>query len=330
MKIAFFTETGTTSNYFPRNSQNMRTDTAWKVALNAIDFNLYSQPSEEYDLGIFIIPKKCEDGNFDISIWLKHFNERIKPKLKKIAIMQEGPSNFWQDYRIQTQVSFLSFINDSCDLIFCHNEFDKKYYSGLLPHKKVSILPSLMIHDAIPTNVERNAEKRSGTMIGGTWCSWYSGQDSYFIAQEFGEDIWAPAMGRMNEEELQIQDIRYMPYMNWSNWMVELSKFRYAVHLMRTWAAGTFSLNAAYLGIPCIGWGSNDEKNIHGTDTQRLLFPELTIPLGDMVQARKIAKHLKENQLFYDHVSNYSMKMYNELYREEIFIEKFKENVFGI
>lgn len=329
MKVAFFTEGGSTINHFDRSNNNARTDIAWKIALNAVDFNLMSQPSDEYDLGIFIIPKKCEDGNFDLSIWADHFHGRIRPKLNKVAFLQEGPHQFYQDYRIETQISYFHFL-DACDIIFCHNEFDKKYYEGLIPHKKVSVFPSLMIEDAIPAEAKKVEHTRNGTMIGGNWCSWYSGQDSYFIAQELGEDIYSPSMGRKQEDEKYLFGIEYLPYMNWSQWMVELSKKKYAVHLMRTWAAGTFPLNCARLKVPCIGWGSNDEKNIHGTDTQRLLFPELTVPLGDMISARKIAAHLKENELFYEHCAEYAFKTYNEIYSEKIFIQKFEENINGI
>jgi len=316
MKIAFFTETGSTSNYFPRNSQNMRTDTAWKVALNAVDFNLYSQPTDEYDLGIFIIPKKCEDGNFDLSIWLKHFTEKIKPKLKKVAMMQEGPSHYWQDYRIPTQITFLNFIINDCDAVFCHNEYDKKYYEGLLPGKKVFVLQSLMIEDSIPKSLIL-PEHRKGVMIGGNWCSWYSGQDSYFIAKEFQDVIYAPSMGRKQQDEDLIEDIIYSPYRNWSQWMVDLSTRKYAVHLMRTFAAGTFALNCAYLGTPCIGYNQ--------LDTQRICFPELSVELGDLVSARKKAKHLKENHEFYRYCSSYAQKAWYDNYREKIFIHKFEE-----
>ena len=43
---------------------------------------------------------------------------------------------------------------------------------------------------------------------------------------------------------------------------------------MRTHAAGTFALNCAYLGIPCIGYS--------GLDTQRLCHPDLSIKMADI------------------------------------------------
>jgi hypothetical protein len=126
-------------------------------------------------------------------------------------------------------------------------------------------------------------------------------------------------MGRKQEYEDYIEDIIYSPYRNWSKWMIDLSTRKYAVHLMRTFAAGTFALNAAYLGIPCIGYRQ--------LDTQATCFPELSVELGDLESARKIAKNLKENKLFYAHVSSYAKKAYHDNFREEIFIRNFNESV---
>ena len=72
--------------------------------------------------------------------------------------------------------------------------------------------------------------------------------------------------------------------------MSALSTFKYAVHLMPTIAAGTFSLNCAYFGIPCIG-----NKKV---DTQRLCHPELSVDVEDVEKARTLAKMLKEDPLF--------------------------------
>lgn len=311
MKVAFLTE-GRWSGKIHSSNPNLRTDLAWICALSAEHLPLYSYP-KDYDLVIIIIPKKCEDGNFDISIWLDHFYKEIQPRNGKIAFLQEGPHQYWQDYRIETQIAYLQFLKE-VDLIFCHNEYDKKYYQGLLPSKPCRTLPALMIEDAIPKTLVP-PEHRVGTMIGGNWVSWYSGQDSYMIAQEFGEKIYAPSMGRKQASEELIDDINYIPYKNWSRWMIDLSKVKYAVHLMRTFAAGTFALNCAYLGTPCIGY-----KQL---DTQRICFPELSVELGDLETARKIAMHLKKNHFFYTHVSNYAQKAYRDNFGQDVFTDKF-------
>ena len=70
-----------------------------------------------------------------------------------------------------------------------------------------------------------------------------------------------------------------------------LSTFKYAVHLMPTVAAGTFSLNCAYFGIPCIG-------NIK-VDTQRFCHPDLSVAVDDVSKARTLAHRLQNDSDFY-------------------------------
>ena len=56
---------------------------------------------------------------------------------------------------------------------------------------------------------------------------------------------------------------------------------------MRTSAAGTFALNCARLGIPCIGY--ND------IDTQNTCFPLLSVNNGDVHSAKKLARRLVDD-----------------------------------
>ena len=183
--------------------------------------------------------------------------------------MQEGPNWFWQDYPLNQQIWYFNTIQEA-DFMFVHNESDKKYYEGLTS-KECKILPSLMIEDSIKDlpQVERN-----NIIIGGNFCSWYGGFDSYITAQEFGTGIFVPSMGRKIEGEEGIPGLNHLPYMNWINWMNNLSRFKYAVHLMPTFAAGTFALNCAYHGIPCIGY--------EGLDTQSHCHPQLTVKMNDL------------------------------------------------
>ena len=134
--------------------------------------------------------------------------------------MQEGPNWYWQDYPLEQQIWYFNTLI-SADIIFTHNEIDRKYYQGLTAHPDVRVMPSLMIEDAIGTldNVER-----SGVIIGGNFVSWYGGFDSYIIAQEFGSDkIYAPSMGRKQPNEEQL--LEHLPYMQWKEWIYTLNKF---------------------------------------------------------------------------------------------------------
>ena len=130
------------------------------------------------------------------------------------------------------------------------------------------------------------------------------------VAQEFGETIYAPSMGRKIEREEEL-DIQHLPYVDWQNWIYELRKVKYGVHLMRTHAAGTFALNCAYLGIPCIGY--------NGLDTQQICHPDLSVDISDLTAARQIAKKLRDDKEFYLYCSNNAKEKYKEYYHESKF-----------
>ena len=136
MKIAFFTE-GQYQGKITRDNPNMRTDLAWICSLKADHWNINQPPNQQYDLGIVIIPKK--NPQFDLN--------KLKQYCDKIAVMQEGPNWYWQDYPLQQQIWYFNTIQEA-DFMFVHNESDKKYYEGLTS-KECKILPSLMIEDSI-------------------------------------------------------------------------------------------------------------------------------------------------------------------------------------
>ena len=306
LKIAFFTE-GQYYGHVPRTATG-RTDLCWISALDAVHCNIFATPTETFDLGIIIVPKRFDGNLMDVYWHVKRFSN-------KTAVMQEGNQTIWQDLVINQQFRYLNLLS-SVDIIYCHNEYDQKYFKGLIQGSDVRILPTLALMDSVQRD-KLSIDERSGTMISGTMCEWYSGMDSFIIAQEFGEPTYAPSMGRKKSEEDDIEELTFLPYMNWGDWMVKLNKVKYGVNLMRTIAAGSFSLNCAMLSIPTVGY------NV--LDTQRLCFPETSVDIGDLVSARKLAKHLRDNKLFYDHVANYANSMAKDIYGEEQFFYNFYE-----
>ena len=302
MKIAFFTE-GNWLGKVSRDNPNMRTEMAWMCTLNADHYNIHGGNIQgEYDLAVCIIPKK--NPKFDTS--------RIRRQCKQVTSMQEGPHWYFQDYPLEQQIWYYNTLQEM-DFLFVHNEIDKKYFQGLT-NKKCKILPSLMIEDTlkdIPDNVGE------GVMMGGNFCQWYGGFDSYIVAQQFGTDVTVPSMGRKIEGEEQMENLTHLSYLNWTNWIAELSKRKYGVHLMRTHAAGTFALNCAYLGIPCIGY--------KGLDTQEICHPNCTVEVGDLVKAKQIAEKLRIDEDFYLYCINTAKEKYKEHYHENKFNNTFKE-----
>ena len=314
MRIAFFSESGFDGK-IPRDFDNMRTEYAWYVGLDATHHNIESIQSLDdnmYDLGIVIIPKTKIDY-----LMVYPLIEQMKRVCKKIGTMQEGPHWYFQDYPLHQQIWFYNCLIEM-DVIFAHNQIDVEYYKGLTGKENVFQNKSLMIEDKIEPHIV-NPDARDGVIIGGNMVRWYGGFDSYIVAQEFGEQIYAPSMGRKIEHEEQMENLTHLPYMNWNNWINNLSRFKYGVHLMTTHAAGTFALNCAYHGIPCIGY--------RGLDTQELCFPDLSVDMGDLKKAKKITYKLKNDLDFYKNISKLSREKYNEYFAESVYQENMKKIV---
>ena len=301
MRVAFFTEMGFTGKV-PRTHTNMRTEFAWMVAMDADHYNLKQVPEQEYDLGIVINSKNHPD-------WVNV--EGLKAKCKQVGIMQEGPFWYFQDYPLANQVHYFNNLM-TADIIFVHNEVDKEYYKGLTDHPDVRVLRSLMIED--PIGDITPAEERTGVMIGGNFKSWYGGFDSFMLARSITDEVYSPQMGRRQEGEEQL-GITQLPYLEWNQWITELSKRKIGIHMMRTHAAGTFALNCAYLGIPCIGY--------EGLDTQRILHPELTVKDGDLATARELLQQLHNDEEFRNLCSKQAREAYQQYYTEDNFKKEY-------
>ena len=310
MNIAFFSES-TFEGKIPRNFDNMRTEYAWYVALDGIHHNIFSTSKitdNTYDIGIVIIPKTNVEAISEYPMI-----QEMRRVCKKIGFMQEGPSWYFQDYPMLQQIWFYNCLMEM-DFILAHNQADVDYFKGLTGKEKVYQNPSLMITDEIKPTTK--PEDRSGVLIGGNMVRWYGGFDSYIVAREFETDIFAPSMGRKIDREDEM-DINHLPYMSWLDWVNNLSKYKYAIHLMPTQAAGTFALNCAYHGIPCIGYD--------GLDTQSYCHPQLTVKMHDLKHARRLAKQLREDSSFYEHQSEVAKNNYNNFFSEKQYIYNMKE-----
>ena len=91
---------------------------------------------------------------------------------------------------------------------------------------------------------------------------------------------------------------------------------------MRTHAAGTFALNCAYLGIPCIGY--------KGLDTQETLHPQLSVDIGDIEKANTLANKLRVDKTFYNYCSENAKDNYKLFYTEKAWLNNWKTIVDNI
>ena len=311
MKIAFFAE-GQAFGKIPRDYSNMRTDMAWICATGAVRIPYYETKNikEKFDLGICIIPKRLDLSHANFALEQSDIPV-IKQLCTKVVSMQEGPHWYFQDYSLEQQIWYYNLLHEM-DEIFVHNEIDAVYFNGLTG-KQCKVMRTLLIEDSIKDIPKDNTG--TGVMIGGNFCQWYGGFDSYIVAQEFNDKIYVPSMGRKIAGEEEMENLTHLPYLGWSNWMAELSKRKYAVHLMRTQAAGTFALNCAYFGIPCIGY--------EGLDTQEICHPLTTVKIGDLLHAKELANKLQNVPEFYKLCSETARARYNLEYKEDKWLTRF-------
>ena len=323
-KIVWFTEQGMNGK-ISLDNPNMRNDVSTMYTLDVEHYQIFNIPQvlqhfgEGYfDFGIVTLPKTNTEHllKFDLI-------GNLKKLCKKTISMQEGPHWLFQDYTMEQQIWWFNTLTEF-DMLFAHNLKDVSYYKGLV-NKPVHKMPTLMLTERLGITSRSeilvdnygdlpspNAYKEEKAIIGGNMVRWYGGFDSYMVAQEFEVPISAPSMGRKIDREDEL-DINHFPYMTWIEWMNTLSQFKYGVHMMPTHAAGTFALNCAFHGIPCIGYA--------GLDTQEELHPHLTVSDGDIEQAKQYTRELKEDEEFYKECSETSREYYNNsLYNEKNFV----------
>ena len=331
MKAAFLTEMGF-SGKIPPNHNNMRTEFAWMHALQADHFNIHTYSTVHgYDVVFIIFPKATVKLNTvgiemttpgedkDISIYSRDIVTCLKKSNTTVCAVQEGPAWFFNEYDMPTQVNFYNQLGE-CDIIFAHNEYDTHFYKGLFPQTRIKSIPTLMIvnNDTCPFV----AAPEDKAIIGGNFCRWYGGFQSYLVASEFQCPIYVPASHCKRKGEEQVPNLNHLPWVFWTKWMEQLSTFKYAVNLMPTVAAGTFSLNCAYYGIPCIG----NEK----VDTQLEMFPELSIDVHDVFSARHLANLLRAKE-YYEGASYHAKKKFKESVHGNVdkWLEVMKDAIYG-
>lgn len=316
MKAAFLTEMSFEGKT-PRTYDNARTEFCWFMALDADHFNIHKTGKVVgYDHVFIIFPKGQLFLNASGSELVAGANPvsdllagdligQLKKNNGNIHFVQEGPHWWFNDYTIPDQIYWYNMVA-SCDSIFAHNTSDVDYYRGMFPGKSVRIIPSLMIDDLIKDITPVAQEK---AIVGGNFAHWYGGFESYLVASEFGVPMWSQTSHATRSGEDQMENLYHLPRLSWVEWMKEMSTYKYAVHLMPTVAAGTFSLNCAYFGIPCIG----NSK----VDTQRLCHPELSVDVDDVHTARTLAIRLREDTAFYDKCGQTAKENYEKLYTED-------------
>ena len=314
MKILFLSELGHTDKV-PRDYRHMRTEFAQMCALQSDHLPITQiqnyQGDTDYDHVVLLISKTLQLREFLLTFDIV---ETARQLGKKVWFMQESTSWIHQTMKLPHQVTHVNILN-SVDGILSENVTDYKYYRGVAPNTPVHTIPTLMIEDYLLD--ARKTEKQNKTMIGGNCSDWYGGFDSYLVADVYKNKIDMPRM-RNTDFHDQLPRLSIIPHIEFTDWIYKLSEYKYAVHLMPAITAGTFCLNSAFLGIPCIGYEESDP--------QRLCQPDLSVELYNIERAKQLANRLKNDEDFYKECSRKSIENYTKHYHETVFL-KYMEGV---
>jgi hypothetical protein len=308
-QIAFISELPFTGKV-SRDHQHMRTEFAQFCALEADHYCFYDYDpklNKKYDHIILLVSKTDK---------LRDYLYSNKPNLvldlrnygKKIWFMQEATAQVYQQMPLHHQIYHYNLLQE-VDAVLTENTTDFSYFRGLIgDEKQIDTIPTLIIEDNFKHLISTLKEDKA--MIGGNCNAWYGGFDSYVTALQFDVPISVPKMRNVENED---QFINLLPHVTFNKWMELLSSYKYAVHLMPNVTAGTFALNCAFLGIPCISYSQSDP--------QRLCQPELSIEKFDLEKSVNLAKRLKTDLDFYNKCVTDARTNYNKYYSEEAFLQ---------
>lgn len=317
MKNYFCTELGFEGK-IPNNHTNLRALETWIKYLNATHLNIFKTLSNSDQYGgicWLVIPK----GDEAVGFLIKHYPNvilNLKNKFEKIYCIQEGETTYWSNKLVSTQVWIYNQFALS-DRIYTQNEYDKKFLKGLFYNIPIHIIRSVLDESVLEKN--NFLPKSNKAIIPGPCMFEYLGFSNNVIFQTLEIDVDVPPMGssRMPKDSYNMENninINYLQYKGWKEWMENLSQYRYGMFMVGHIGAATFPLNCGYFGIPCVG----DNR----ADTQKLIYPDLSVDYLDYHSSLSILKKLKEDPIFYSEISKKSIELYNFHFNKTTFLEK--------
>jgi len=325
MNIKYSTSEMGFEGLFPLDYPNLRVLETQLLFLNAyhlpIQKILSSNEKYEGEL-LFNIGKGGFEKPYIKFLYEKHNNvvEQLWNKFDKVYIYQDGEIGWWNQVDVKLQVWWYNQLQSS-DGILVPNSTDVSFYKGLYPNKDIKVIRSVMTDEGLDKTKFKLKENR--TIITGPLTKEYNGFSQLLLAHNLDMPIDIPPMGesRMPKDSWDMASnlgVNYLKYMSWTEWMYNLNRYRIGYMLSSATASGSFALNCAYLGIPCIG----DKR----ADTQSILFPDLAINVFDNQKALELTLKLKEDLDFYNKVSTLAKQRYKEEFTKEKMINILNEN----
>ena len=235
----------------------------------------------------------------------------LQEKFDEVYIYQDGEIGWWNQVDTRLQAWWYNQLR-AANGILVPNSTDIPFYKGLFPDKEIKVIRSVMTDEGLDKTKFKPQENR--TIVTGPLTREYNGFSQVLIAHNADMPIDIPPMGesRMPKDSWEMAPnlgINYLKYMSWIEWMYNLSRYKIGYMMSAATASGSFALNCAYLGIPCIG----DKR----ADTQSILFPDLAIDVFDNKKALDLTLKLKKDLDFYIEVSNKAKRLYKKEFTKE-------------
>ena len=235
----------------------------------------------------------------------------LQEKFEGVYIYQDGEIGWWNQVDTRLQAWWYNQLR-AANGILVPNSTDIPFYKGLFPDKEIKVIRSVMTDEGLDKTKFKPQENR--TIVTGPLTREYNGFSQVLIAHNADMPIDIPPMGesRMPKDSWEMAPnlgINYLNYMSWVDWMYNLSRYKIGYMMSAATASGSFALNCAYLGIPCIG----DKR----ADTQSILFPDLAIDVFDNKKALDLTLKLKKDLDFYIEVSNKAKRLYKKEFTKE-------------
>ena len=316
MDIKYSTSEMGFEGYFPTNYPNLRVLETQLLYLEAYHLPIQKILTESktykgnllYNIG---------KGGFEkpyISDLYHHYHNTVnllQEKFEKVYIYQDGEIGWWNQVDTRLQAWWYNQLR-MANGILVPNSTDVPFYKGLFPDKEIKVIRSVMTDEGLDKTKFKPKENR--TIVTGPLTREYNGFSQLLLAHNLDMPIDIPPMGesRMPKDSWEMAGnlgVNYLKYMTWAEWMYNLSRYKVGYMMSAATASGSFALNCAYLGIPCIG----DKR----ADTQSILFPDLAVDVFDNEKALELTFKLKNDLDFYIEVSNKAKKLYKQEFTKE-------------
>lgn len=244
----------------------------------------------------------------------------LQEKFDGVYIYQDGEIGWWNQVDTRLQAWWYNQLR-AANGILVPNSTDIPFYKGLFPDKDIKVIRSVMTDEGLDKTKFKPQENR--TIVTGPLTREYNGFSQVLIAHNADMPIDIPPMGesRMPKDSWEMAPnlgINYLKYMSWVDWMYNLSRYKIGYMMSSATASGSFALNCAYLGIPCIG----DKR----ADTQSILFPDLAIDVFDNKKALDLTLKLKKDLDFYIEVSNKAKRLYKKEFTKEKMLQLLQDD----